>query len=563
MSNEGSKINFVILSASFFILVGWLLPNHYSPWVAAYQDFASFFAGLILLIGVAWFRVVKMPAVFIMFFLLPCIPIVQKITGVIYFGGDALVVVIYLLAFAFMLLVGYSQARHSLGAFVVSKQLAVIFILGAVISVWIALRQWLLLSGSIWVADLPPGGRPFANFAQPNNLATLLCLGVVGVVYFYEKHVLGRVACAVLVLFLLFGIALTQSRTSWVVAVAFLLFWGWKAAVCQVRLRVSVLAGWVGVYCGFILVLPKLADWLLLAHVDPLARALAFERWGMWVQLWQSIWQGPLWGYGWSQVVLAQVAIAMEHPVPLVTEHSHNILLDILLWNGPLLGLAIILAAAAWLLRLGWFARSHESLFAILAAGCILIHGMLEFPLEYGFFLLPLGVLLGMASAEPVWKEYKLPRWVLMACLPLIIGLFVWVWRDYRIVEEDYRLMRYEVARVGDLKAEAKAPDVMLLNQWREFVRFARTEASEGMTKQELDWMRKVSHRYPYSSGLLRYSLALALNGESQEAFRQIHLLKRLHSVENYQSALEELKTMQEKHPQLGVLIDSLERQPE
>src|SRR5690606_30949599 len=62
--------------------------------------------------------------------------------------------------------------------------------------------------------DLRPGGRPYANLAQPNNLATLLLFGLLASVYLRECAVLGRFPSALCSCLLLFGIALTQSRTA-------------------------------------------------------------------------------------------------------------------------------------------------------------------------------------------------------------------------------------------------------------------------------------------------------------------------------------------------------------
>lgn len=91
--------------------------------------------------------------------------------------------------------------------------------IAALISVWLALYQWTLQPSNIWIADLPPNARPFANLAQPNQLATLLSMGLAAVLFFYEKHTLHRISSSLLALLLLFGIALTQSRTPWLMAI--------------------------------------------------------------------------------------------------------------------------------------------------------------------------------------------------------------------------------------------------------------------------------------------------------------------------------------------------------
>ncbi|WP_025166956.1 PglL family O-oligosaccharyltransferase [Pseudomonas taeanensis] len=543
----------LFVSVSFFVLA-WLLPNHAYPWSTAYQEFASFFACLLLMFVVLFTSKLKFSPALVSVFFLPLIPLLQQFAGVIYFAGDAWVAALYLGGFAMMLLVGYNLSLQSARRYFVVRLLAGAHVVGAVLSLWIALRQWLHISTSLWEADLALGARPYANLAQANHLATLLCLGVVGVLYFYEKRRLGGISSGLLAVFLLFGVALTQSRTPWVAAVAVAGFWWWKSASCKLRLTLSVLLGWVGIYVLFVLVLPVIADVLLLTSSHPLARAQSMERLGLWGQFFHAIWQGPLWGYGWNQVSIAQVSVALAYPVSIVSQHSHNILLDLLLWNGPLLGGGIILGVAVWLLRLGWCARSTESLFVLLAVGVVLIHGMLEFPLEYAFFLFPLGLWLGVISAELRPEiEIEFSRWLLSAVFLLGVGLFFWTWKEYRVIEEDYQLMRFENARVGYLKAEQPAPDVIVLSQLREFIRFARTPATEHMSTDQLEWMRKISQRNPYPWSLFRYALALGLNSQPVAAREQLLVLRSLHGEKAY---VEGSQVLQKQYPQLTILLE-------
>lgn len=548
----------LFLSISSF-LFSYLLPNHYFPWVAAYQDFLAFLAALFIFA----FCLLGGPVVapfFLIFLFFAFIPLLQFSSGLIYFLGDALVASLYLLCFALMLLVGYSFGiRVGVNRFVCV--FFSVLILAAIFSVWIALLQWLMLPGSIWIVDLPPGGRPFANLAQPNNLATLLGMAIAAAWYFYERRLLGRFSSSILVLFLILGIVLTQSRTPWVGCIAVAVFWLWKAPSYSARLPSYALGVWLGVYVGLVVSLPYIADFFFLSADRLFDRVQALQRWPLWVQLWAAVMEGPFWGYGWNQVSVAQVAISQIYPVPMMVEHSHNILLDLLIWNGPFLGGLIICAVAVWLIRLGMRARSVESVFCLIAVSFVLIHGMLEFPLEYGFFLFPVGLLLGIVAGEQrSAREWAVPRAVVGTVLVLNFGLFVWVWYEYRVIEEDHRLMRFETARIGDLKAEQDAPDVILLTQLREFIRFARTPATEGMSPEQLEWMRKVAHRYPYPPSLFRYSLALALNGRDVQSTEQLAILRALHGDKIFDEGMQALVQMQGKHPQLQGVLKRIER---
>lgn len=547
----------ILLAAGAFVLA-WLLPNHYPPWTSAYQEFTAFLAGLLLVLAVLLSGRVRLSPALLGFFLLASVPWLQYAGGLIFFPGDAWIVSLFLLGFAAMLMVGYNLALQLGGRQYLAQLLAAMLVVGAVLSLWVALRQWLQFpSGAFWVIDMRPGGRPFANLGQPNSLATLLCLGLAGTLYLFERQLLGRFAAGLLVAVLVFGVALTQSRTPWVAAIAVLAFWSWKARGGGLRLSVAALLGWIGFYVLVLLALPGITDYLLLATSDPLSRAGSFQRLDMWGQLWYAVRQGPIWGYGWGQVSVAQVSVAAAYPAPrLSTLYGHNVLLDLLLWNGPLLGGAIIMGVAVWLWRIGWSARSPESLFALVAVGFVLVHAMLEYPLAYAFFLLPLGLLLGLAAAEqPSKHEVHMPRWLLGVAWVLSVGLFAWFWKEYREIDEYYRVSRLQEARIVGAKV-GSVPEVVLLSEPREYIRFVHTPAVEGMSDLQLEWMRQVAYRRPGAFSLFRYALALGINGRAGEAYQQLAIVRAQYGERTYLQALQEFHRKEADYPQLAAVRD-------
>ncbi|WP_439889446.1 Wzy polymerase domain-containing protein [Pseudomonas sp. MBLB4123] len=537
-----------MLSAIAF-LVAWLLPNHYSPWAVAYQEFAVFLAGILLVSTMLRVGGRLSPAL-IGFLLLPVIPLLQMVFGVIYFAGDALIVSLYLFGFALMLQVGYSFPSGSVNHYFFVRSLAGLFVVGGVLSTWIALHQWLQLPSTIWVADLPFGARPYANIGQPNNMATLLCMGLAGGLYLYERRLLNPVTAGLLACFLLFGVALTGSRAPWLAAIAVIVFWGVKSRMYAPRLSVRGLLAWVGVYLACL----SIIGWFSESGVGVARVGSVNERINIWVQLWQEAWRGPWWGYGWNQVPVAQMQGALNYSAPALSLNGHNILLDLMIWNGPLLGGVIFFAIATWLARIAWRVSSAESMFALVAAGFVLAHAVVEFPYEHAYLLFPLGLLLGVAATDGgQGREFTTPRWLTGVALFVCVGLFGCFWKEYRIIEEDHRLLRMELARVGQLKAAQPAPDVHLLSQLREFIRFVRTPPNSHMSRAELERMRKVVYRYPSISGLLRYVVALGINGQVLVAREQLTLFKRIYGPgqRGHVQAMFELQEMQKQYPEL------------
>lgn len=569
----------ILLVVSFVtVLLGWLLPNYYPPWLGAYQSFSAFVA---LSLCYVWVSVKSQVNTTnyqcIALLLLFVVLLLQFISGVAVYFGEVLIFIMYALGFYSALSIGQGLYNRPNWYASFCKWLAIVFLLAAIVSVWIALKQWLMLNGSIWIADLAPNARPFANFYQPNNLATLLGMGLAAIIYLYEKSLLLRVSASVLALFLLFGLVLTQSRTPWLTGIAVCLFWAWKAYSLSVqqqgaasnasllnnglpRLSVKAVFLWYGLFILLTLALPSIADAIGLKGASVVERAQQMQRLDMYKQFALAIYHGPWYGYGINNVAAAQATIAPLYPIKEFTFYTHNILLDILIWFGPIIGGAIIVCCAVWLWKLGRAAQSKESMFALVAAGFILTHSMLEYPHAYAFFFLPLGILLGIAQNEiRDSKRIIVPKPIALGLAALIAVLGSWMMYEYLVIEDDFRLMRFESANVGSLKAEQAAPDVILLTQLREYTRLARTEANAGMSDEEITWMRQVTYQYPYAASFTRYIKALALNDKTDEALQEIDILKSLHKPKDYQNIVYWLNSEKDNYPAIKEILSRLE----
>lgn len=525
--------NNIYFFISIFIVIGFsfLLPNHYYPWVSAYQDFSSLLV-LIIIFCIFFRKKFILDLKFLFLLLISLVPLVQILFHKIYFLGDSLIAFIYIASFSFTYVLALNLGRkNSIAQYLYF--ISNIFIFSSVVSLYIILKQWLLLTnGGIWMADLPPNGRPFANFGQPNNCATFLCMGLMACLYLYEKKYIHRFCGVLLASFILFGITLTQSRTAWVFTLAFIIWWFWKSRYFQTRLSKYSVFYFVGIFIFFIFITPYISDYLGVTNTtDALTRASSgYLRIPMWHQMLLAIKEQPLLGYGWNQVGVAQLSVYLDYPTNEWTEHSHNILLDLLIWNGIPLGILIIGFFTWWLYRLSQLAISVEAFIALSMVGAVLVHAMLEYPLDYAFFLLPVGFLLGLVQAQDkTIKVIEIPRTVVASLWTIFVVLYIWIFVEYQMIEKDVQLVRFEAFNIGTLHAEQAAPDVILLTQLREQIRFIRTPPKENMTLEQLDWMRKVTYRFSTSANLYRYAQALALNHQPELAKKYLLILEKLH----------------------------------
>lgn len=537
----------------------WLSPNHYWPWLAFDTDalVALWLVALAITVvarqGGRW--VVPGPALAAI--ALCAVPVVQASTGIILFAGDAWMTVLYLCGFAAAVMVG-ARAERLFPTEWVSALLGSLLIAG-IASVGMQLYQWLHLSGFYFgIADLPPGGRPFANLGQPNQLATLLGWSLVGTWWLYlQGRIRGSVA-ALAAAFLLFGLVMTQSRTAWLFLTLLL------AVAATYRRQVSSVRYWHGLLLLTIAFVAGVACWSDLNEALNLAAPAALEerlqsgtRSQHWRMMIEAIGQRPWFGWGWNQVGSAQQAVALQFPPSgELINHSHNIVLDLMVWNGVPTGLAVVLAAAAWIGATARRLDGPKGVLLMSAIGVFLVHAMLEFPHTYAYMLLPAGLMIGtVASSRPEQPRWSVPRWGAATGLLLVSLGFVWTAGEYLVARSNLDQLRFEAARVGR-STGSQPPELYALTHLRAFLTVERMKFGDEVTAERLELMRKTSQRYPAGPAMFRYALASARSGDLDSAQGTLRLLCRLHpptECDQARNAWEHLG--RDRYPALRALV--------
>lgn len=532
----------------------WLLSNHYFPWLSAWQEGLAM--ALVCMAGLLVRREGRVPQAWtgVIALVLASVAL-QWALGQMAFGGDALLVALYITSFfgALALGAGLASVKGAEGMLAVDV-LAAGLVAGAVLSVFVALAQW---AGGppmpFFTAELPPGARPFGNLAQPNHLCSAAFLGLCGAAVLHESGRLGRVGFLAVALFLLLGMAVTGSRTGWMQMLLFVAVLRLFGGRCGARLRGRDGALLLAAYALTVWAWPQLNEALLQGGGRGLDNQMrAGPRVPYWTAMLDAVGRAPWAGYGWLQVGAAQWTVALEHP-PLgyLFEHSHNIVLDLLLWTGVPAGILIALAAAWGLLAPLPRLRDARALwFSVLALGLV-AHALVEYPLEYAYFLLPMGVALGAAHAlSPGQPDLRLPVPALRAGFLVLGGVFLVVAVDYFEAEQNHRLLRLESAQIGTERIESSAPELRVLDQLQGLLAFAREEARPGMSPQDLARMARVARRWPIPPAMLRHALASGLNGRAEEASQTLARLCRIHSRERCRELGPSWAALQQRFPQ-------------
>lgn len=539
--------------------LAFLVPGHYMPWVTFQSQWVSALG--VGCIGLATVQLVWRRSAYVawtplaMLALLSAgIPVLQRATGQILFVSDAVLPALYLIGVALAITIGSTCAR--LGHIRWLDDLFDALTVAAAASVLIASLQWLgLSSGSVWVADVPRGGRPFANLGQPNHLATLLALGLMGTLRNYERRRTSAMFSAIASVWLGLGLVMTQSRTGWLFIAGLLLWWAAMRRRAVLRIGAPSMVGGVLLFAAAVMIWDPLNQMLLIAGTSNLdERMHAGPRGLIWHAAVEAMRLAPWAGYGWNQVTLAQQAVALDGvAVGRMFQNAHNTMFDLALWAG--LPFALLWAAmiGAWLVGSVRRCKDADMWCVLGAVGAIGLHAMLEYPLEQTFFLLPLGLFAGALSTGPGSEPtLRTPAVTLALPLALMLGATMWIGSEYLKIEQANRDVRLMLAGYGiDKVPYVPPPEVRMLDGPREYHRFMITSARAGMNEGELDWMQRVMQRNAFPPAMFRYALAAGLNGRPDDAALTLKRLCSMHSAERCDEARASWKAAQEQFPKL------------
>ncbi|MDP1529950.1 PglL family O-oligosaccharyltransferase [Rhodoferax sp.] len=535
------------------LALGWLLPNHYRPWIAFHSDAWIASVLLVAFVALIWRSrgAMALHRITLGVALLIGIPWLQYGLGLIPQPGVAWISSAYLLGLFLALLLGARWEANSPGQ--LGDALFLAIGIAAVVLVGLQLQQWLQVDGlELWRLSGGPD-RPSANLGQPNQLATLLLWGVLAAAWGLSRGRISGGVAILLVAYLLFGIALTGSRTAWIgVALLVVASWWWRSLWRSARLP-WVTTG-LGVY--FVLCVVVQGWWHALDGEVPadLVRMSSELRPLAWAVFLDAAWQRPWFGYGWNQTALAQLAVATAHP-PLhnVFSYAHNLFLDLILWCGIPLGLLVFASLVGWIWRCFRAVQSAENAVLLLLLFVVGNHAMLEMPLHYAYFLLPAGLVMGMLNtrfrARPVLYVARWAAGLLWLAATVLLALII---RDYSRVEPSYENLSFEwqrikVARIGP-------PEVLLLTQWHDFVEFARYEPKAGLSQAELDALRSIPELFSGALFLHKYASILALNQRSDEARLWLQRLCKVASESECSAAKAIWAKQSHKYPEIAAI---------
>ncbi|HNZ90779.1 MAG TPA: Wzy polymerase domain-containing protein [Acidovorax sp.] len=511
------------------LAAGWLLPNHYAPWLAFHAN--AWVACALLLIALRGLYLTKGPVGLtpggLALVLVAAIPWIQHWTGLLPLRSDAALISLCLAgaAFAYIVAQHWSKASPLRPAAYVLTAMAI----AAVISTALATYQWLGLANDlglmdIWVLPFSEGTRPYANMGQPNQLASLLLCGLLGIAWHRHTGALGKPLGLALAAWIVWGIALTESRTALLTLVAGMVFLTVRAPAF---LKTNEVRAGQAIFSFYLLCLFGKARFAQILGLDmPLSvleRSAGELRTSLWKMAVDASLQSPWVGNGWGKSTIGYFNVFEKYREKFGNtyfEHSHNLFLDLVLWVGWPLAIVISLLAVFWLYRAIRCINKPQKLFVFAAMAVLLIHSMLEFPLHYGYFLWPFCILAGSLAVDfekGMTGRFALPRSVAFGIFSGLILLETIVVIDYLKIEEAFTELRFQIARIGTGHDET-LPKTFFLTDWPDVIALTRKTPSTGMKEDEIKHWQALMIYNTSPLAIRKVIGAYKLNGNEMEA---------------------------------------------
>ena len=526
------------LIAAILISLAWLMPVHYRPWVTYTGELYAFFA-LFALAVIFLKEKLIIPVASLPLLLLACVPFIHFLTGQVFFFSTAMLGFIFAFSFWLANILGYNLSTGNYNREEAFTNLSYVFLASGTVTGIIAICQWTNLDATLpGMVNISGNQRPYANFAQPNNMATFLVMALMSCLYLYEKKKIQTkwlFACAAVIVM---GVALSQSRTAWVAAIAIMLYLAFYQYKGIIRLKWYYSTAWFIFFVTCIVAFPLLSqlaaqamDTDVVQSRDVVSRATGdMSRLAIWQQMLTAIQAQPWFGYGWYQTSAAFVSISDTVQGPVWIRSAHNFIIDFLLWNGVIIGLPFLAYFGFLGYQLQRWVNTPESVIGILMIGVFVTHAMFEFPQHYAYFLLPVGFILGTVLAQnPKIKTVVMPLIGMKFIFAVGLLLLIVIYRDYDVA----------VPKLGQSIRYEKQPEkitnekpIYLLTEFNHRIAWIRLNPYSKASAEQIQEGEQMVLSYPTKYNLIKYAKLLAFNGYETEAKHQLQRLKIIQKIE-------------------------------
>jgi len=270
-------------------------------------------------------------------------------------------------------------------------------------------------------------------------------------------------------------------------------------------------------------------------HADAMERMEAGGsmegRLRLWHYGWQMFLHAPLLGGGWGGFVNWQYQhLDTLGPVEMAIS-AHDIVLDLLAQTGLIGGAIFLLGMAFWAWRAALQRLTLSRAFWYCLIGTILAHALVEFPLNYTYFLFPFAFALGMLDTAPLrCSGLRWPVLLSSILLPVLMASLIILMTDIHKLERFY----YSTDVLAGMNRYWD-DQAVLLNRYGAFAVADAVSVNGLHPEARLEMQRDALGMMPMAGTITNYVVVLALLGNDAEALEQVRRL-RLFAPDDYRA---------------------------
>ena len=425
--------------------------------------------------------------------------------------------------------------------------LIVAILFAAILTSAICLAQWFsLLGGSnqlnhlVRIVDL--GSRTPGNFVQENHAATFMLWGIVSACWFRYRGNFGITTLLTCCLFLALGVGFTNSRTTVLALILILILAAaivWRLPIKFAPTIWSLLSALIIVLVVFILS-PSIGDALQFGN----ATSEWYERPAMRPAIWQlfvgSALERPWIGWGINNFNAAQLEVADFFPSfgGVAFSSSHNLFLDLVVMAGLPVGLFLSVCLTFWFVSRVIRINSERDLILLMFVVPVATHAVLEYPLQYAYFLLPVGVVIGMIERHQKQPPlFRLGRPVFGGLLLILFVSGALVIRDYASVKRGaYEMLMEDDSAKMSWMSFSESQDVLILDSLASILWALNWTPASEASSVEIDLIRKVAVYYPAPAIVWKLIYLEASQNNAAEVTRWMTLSRLFFSHAQYRA---------------------------
>jgi hypothetical protein len=408
---ENRKNQFFIYISFVFLILSLTTPFKSHPWGSIYNESFSIFFSILLIISAQQKTISLNPIIYFITITICTIFLHFFITKQFFHQSTAIGISYLLLSIGIINVFNKENSDTLLFLTCLS------IITAGIINVIFQTHQLLGFDDFIIINKLY-GNRPYGNIGQANHLGTLLATAIGCITILFNKKIINLFQTYFLGLIFIAGITFTDSRTAFLSIIAMTL-----ATFAFKNLRVIAKK----------LYLPFLASAISLKYLainlekqrsltDSNFSSFRIDAWNM---LFDAAAKKPWLGYGFNRTIAAQFETIQNYPSlwGMHFSHAHNIIIDFLIWFGLPISISLFFILSIIFYKKIIAINSQTEANCIITIMPLAIHALLEYPLNYFYFIAIASLFLGYLFKNEFSRKTKIPTLLILTISSLVCGI--------------------------------------------------------------------------------------------------------------------------------------------